>query len=88
MKITRRGLLATAALAAPALLLARTGFAASGTLKAAIVMPGAITDHGWSQSGYEAMGVGTEKLGIETAYSEKVTQPDHVEVLSDYARRG
>lgn len=88
MKITRRGLLGTAALAAPALLLARTGFAAAGTLKAAIVMPGAITDHGWSQSGYEAMGVVTEKLGIETAYSEKVTQPDHVEVLSDYARRG
>ncbi|MES0110084.1 BMP family protein [Mesorhizobium sp. M0013] len=88
MKITRRRLLGTAALAAPALLLARNGFAAGATLKAAIVMPGPITDHGWSQSGYEAMKLAGEKLGIETAYSEKVAQPDHVEILSDYARRG
>ncbi len=88
MNITRRRLLTTAALATPALILARQGLAASSAMKAAIVMPGPITDHGWSQSGYEAMQMAGEKLGIETAYSEKVAQPDHVEALSDYARRG
>ncbi|MGV6874793.1 BMP family protein [Pseudochelatococcus sp. B33] len=86
MSFTRRTLLGAAAIAAPALILARPASAAD--MKVAIVMPGPITDHGWSQSGYEALIAAAEKLGIETAYSEKVAQPDHVESLSDYARRG
>jgi basic membrane protein A and related proteins len=88
MKIARRTLLGTAALAAPAIILGSRAFASTTEMKVAIVMPGPITDHGWSQSGYEAMQVVGETLGIETGYSEKVHQPDHVESLSDYARRG
>lgn len=87
MNITRRTLLGSAAMAAPALLLGRKALAAAA-MKAAIVMPGPITDHGWSQAGHEALKLAGETLRIETAYSEKVAQPDHVESLSDYARRG
>src|SRR5690349_6967660 len=88
MKFTRRTLLGAAAVAAPALIMNRQLFAADNKMKAAIVMPGPITDHGWSQAGYEAMQVAGEKLGIETAFAEKVAQPDHVEAMSDFARRG
>jgi basic membrane protein A len=88
MKVTRRTVLGTIAAAAPVLILSHRAFAAGPDMKAAIVMPGPITDHGWSQSGYEALQVAGQTLGIETAYSEKVHQPDHVESLSDYARRG
>lgn len=56
--------------------------------KAAMVMPGVITDKSFNQSGYEAMLLAQEELGIEVAYSEKVAQPDQPEALADYARRG
>lgn len=88
MKITRRTLLQAAGLAAPAIILGARAFASTSDMKVAIVMPGPITDHGWSQSGYEAMQVIGQTLGIETGYAEKVHQPDHVESLSDFARRG
>lgn len=63
-------------------------FAQQRAVRAAIVMPGSITDSGWSQAGFEAMQTAKSKLGIETAYTEKVHQPDQVEVISGYARRG
>lgn len=56
--------------------------------KAAIVMPGVITDKSFNQSGYEGMMQAKDELGIEVAYSEKVPQPDQAEALADYARRG
>ena len=56
--------------------------------KAAIVLPGVITDKSANQSGYEGMMLAKEKLGISVAYSEKVAQPDQAEALADYARRG
>lgn len=56
--------------------------------KAAIVLPGIITDKAWNQVGYEGLQVAKEKLGIETAYVEKVAQADQAEALSDFARRG
>jgi basic membrane protein A and related proteins len=63
--------------------------AAGGTkLKAAIVLPGIITDKAWNQAGYEGIKVAEEKLGLETAYVEKVEQADQVEAISDFARRG
>lgn len=55
---------------------------------AAIVMPGNITDQSWNQQGYEAITTAGKELGIEVAYSEKVPQPDQLEAMSDYARRG
>ena len=56
--------------------------------KAAIVMPGNITDQSWNQTGYEGIKRAEEQLGIEVAYSERVHQPDQLEALTDYARRG
>jgi basic membrane protein A len=56
--------------------------------KAAIVMPGIITDQSWNQTGYEGIKRAEEQLGIEVAYSERVHQPDQLEALTDYARRG
>jgi basic membrane protein A len=62
--------------------------AAEGIKKAAIVMPGSISDKGWNQAGHEGLRDAGEEFGFETAVSEKVEQPDQLEVLSDYARRG
>lgn len=56
--------------------------------KAAIVMPGNITDQSWNQQGYEAITTAGTELGMDVAYSEKVPQPDQLEAMSDYARRG
>lgn len=86
MHLSKR-LLAATALAAVASLLCG-GPAAADTFKAAIVMPGNITDQSWNQTGYEAIMLAKEKLGIAVAYSEKVAQPDQVEAMADYARRG
>lgn len=58
------------------------------TFKAAIVMPGNKTDKSWNQSGYEGLVKAKENLGIDIAYSENVKQPDQVEAMADYARRG
>lgn len=83
---SRRHLLQLTAAATAAFGIGRS--AAATPMKVAIVMPGSITDAGWSQAGYDAMQMAKSQLRIETAYSEKVHQPEHVEALSDYARRG
>lgn len=62
--------------------------ALADALKVAIVMPGNITDKSWSQAGYEGIEAAKKALGLDVAYSEKVAQPDQVEAMSDYARRG
>lgn len=62
--------------------------ALSAEFKAAIVMPGNITDQAHNQVGYEAILQTRDLLGIEVAFSEKVAQPDQLEAVSDYARRG
>ncbi len=56
--------------------------------KVAMVLPGIITDKAWNQAGYKGLDVIKQKLTLETAYVEKVGQPDQVETLSDFARRG
>jgi basic membrane protein A and related proteins len=56
--------------------------------KIAIALPGSITDNGWSQAAYDALVAARTQHGIEFAYTEKIKEPDHVETLSDYARRG
>lgn len=61
---------------------------AANSFKVAIALPGPITDKGWNQAGYEAMGIIKTKLAAETAYVEKVGQADQVETLADFARRG
>lgn len=57
-------------------------------LKVAAALPGIITDKAWNQSGYEGLKMMEKQLGAEIAYTERVAQPDQVEVMSDYARRG
>lgn len=57
-------------------------------LKVAAALPGIITDKAWNQSGYEGLKMVERELGAEIAYTERVAQPDQVEVMSDYARRG
>lgn len=55
--------------------------------KVAIALPGAITDRAWNQSGYEGVELAKQKLGIKTAFVERVSQSDQVEVLTDFARK-
>lgn len=66
---------------------ASTG-AAQAKLKVAAALPGIITDKAWNQSAYEGLKMVEKQLGAQIAYTERVAQPDQVEVLSDYARRG
>ncbi len=56
--------------------------------KIAMVLPGIISDKAWNQSGYSGLELIKEKQNLDTAYAEKVGQPDQVEALSDFARRG
>jgi len=62
--------------------------AAPAKLKVAVALPGIITDKAWNQSAYEGLKTVEKQLGAQIAYTERVAQPDQVEVLSDYARRG
>jgi basic membrane protein A and related proteins len=55
--------------------------------KAAIVLPGVITDKAWNQVGYSGLNE-IKQQGAETAYVEKIGQADQAEALSDFARRG
>jgi len=87
MKITRRVILTAVAACISAISMPHIA-AAEGIKKAAIVMPGSISDNGWNQSGFEGLTNAGKYLGFETAVSEKVEQPDQIETLSDYARRG
>lgn len=74
-----------------ALLLAMTGLPTQGAakkLRVAAAFPGIITDKGFNQNGFEGLKLIEKTLGADTAYTERVAQPDQVEVMSDYARRG
>jgi basic membrane protein A len=61
---------------------------AAEKFKVAIVMPGTITDESFCQSGYEGLKWIEKELGAEIAYTENVAEPDQVENIRDYARRG
>ncbi len=86
MNLSRKFLLSFAALAVASMVSAAPVLAEP--FKAAIVMPGNITDQSWNQAGYEGLMNAKKALGIEVAFSEKVAQPDQAEALADYARRG
>lgn len=62
--------------------------AGTAKLKVAAALPGIITDKAWNQGGYEGLKLMEKEMGAEIAYTERVAQPDQVEVMSDYARRG
>ena len=71
-----------------ACVLSLTGQALADKVRIAMVLPGNISDKSWNQAGYEGLMRVKDELGFEVAYSEKVPQPDQVEALADYARRG
>lgn len=58
------------------------------TFRVALVAPGNITDKSWNQAGYEGLQQTGNRLQAAVAFSEKVPQPDQVEAMGDYARRG
>jgi basic membrane protein A len=57
-------------------------------LKAAIVLPGVITDKAWNQLGHKGIKAVEQELGAEVAFVERVAQPDQAEAMGDFARRG
>lgn len=62
--------------------------AGAARMRVAAALPGIITDKAWNQSAYEGLKLVEKELGAQIAYTERVAQPEQVEVLSDYARRG
>jgi basic membrane protein A and related proteins len=86
MHAHRRTFIQAAALSAVLAFSSSAGLAQE--FKAAVVMPGNITDQSWNQAGYEGVMRARKELGIDVAFSEKVAQPDQLEAMSDYARRG
>lgn len=86
MILTRRVLMTAAASVVAAAICGAPAGAAEK--KAAIVLPGSITDQAFNQVLYEGIELVKKELGMEVAYSEKVKQADQSEHLEDYARRG
>lgn len=70
------------------LLVAPLTVGGAAKLRVGAALPGIITDKAWNQGGYEGLKLIEKELGGEIAYTERVAQPDQVEVMSDYARRG
>ena len=83
-----RALIVFASVVLLAIPLAFSPVCAAGKFKAAAVMPGTINDGSFNQSCYEGLKAIEKELGAEIAYSEKVSQADQAENLTDYARRG
>lgn len=66
-----------------------TGCAKDDTFTVALLVPGAVTDGGWSQSAYEGLLAVEEELeGVEIRYTENVTSANAEKVMADYARAG
>lgn len=57
-------------------------------LRVATVLTGPINDGGWNESAYKGLTKAAKELGVETAYSENVLQPDMETIMSDYASKG
>ncbi|MHB0886300.1 MAG: BMP family protein [Bacillota bacterium] len=59
----------------------------SGKLKVALLVPGSITDGGWSQSAYDGLKK-VEADGAEISYMQIKSPSDVVEGFRDYAQKG
>lgn len=57
-------------------------------VRVALMLPGPITDGGWSQLAYEGLQTLGEEEGFEVAYSENIAQADIPEVTRGYADDG
>ena len=60
----------------------------SGKLKIALLVPGSITDGGWSQSAYDGLKKVESEFGAETSYMQVKSPSDVVEGFRDYAQKG
>lgn len=57
------------------------------TFEVALLVPGAVTDGGWSQSAYEGLlAIEEEVADVTILYTENVTSANSEKVMSDYAR--
>lgn len=61
--------------------------ASAAAAKAAILLPGSISDHSWNALGYSIV-QSLKAHGYEIAYSENVADADEDQALRDYAGRG
>lgn len=62
--------------------------AAQGSQKVALIIPGPITDQGWSATAYRGLEDIKSQLGAEIAYTENVQPADAPEHFRGYARDG
>jgi basic membrane lipoprotein Med (substrate-binding protein (PBP1-ABC) superfamily) len=83
-----RALFAFAAAVVAAPLLVPAPAEAQQPLKAAIVLPGPISDNDFNAGGYNGLKAAGEALGVEIAYSERTPPADAERVMRDYASRG
>lgn len=67
---------------------AESGGAAGEPVRVALLLPGPITDGGWSQLAYEGLQALGEEEGFEVAYGENTAQADIPEVTRGYADDG
>ena len=60
------------------------------TFKVAIILPSAIDDGSWSQSGYEGLKLIEKQLGAKVAYTDKtnnISDPEIKNIFDDYAKQ-
>jgi basic membrane protein A len=60
----------------------------TGVVKAALILPGVISDAGWNAAAYDGLMAAKDELGVEVAYSESVQLPDFEATFRDYASQG
>ncbi len=60
----------------------------SGKLKIALLVPGSITDGGWSESAYKGLKKVETDFGAEVSYVQIKSPSDVVEAFRDYAQKG
>lgn len=58
------------------------------TLKAAILLPGPVSDIGWSGPAYQGLIKLRDELGFEISYNENVAAADYENVFRTYAQQG
>lgn len=61
---------------------------AKTAIKAALLLPGEITDMGWNTQGYNGLMRAKDELGAEVRYSEKVSDSDAEEYFRSFANDG
>ena len=60
----------------------------SGALKAAILLPGPISDIGWSGPAYQGLVRLRDELGFEISFNEQIAASDYENVFRAYAQAG